>query len=267
MQPWCVDLGSKVTTRGKRRRTVMQAHLLNDLLVIVRIAHHRDRIVVLRGGAQHARATDINVLNSIGKGYIGLGNRLLKLVEVHAHQVDHLDAVLGSLGHVLLRIATRQQTAVHLGVQRLHTAVHHLGESGELLDGRNRHARLLNGLGGTTRGDDFDTKLIHQRAGKFDHARFVGHRDQRARDLYLRTHATPPYEPYAVAPDASTQLGCSTNVAHRANPRTHQLIIWEKWRVYTCAWGMSKRLVNCAPSPRLRLAPLLRQGALPYAHS
>ena len=59
------------------------------------------------------------MLDGVREGDVGVGNGLLELIEIHDHHVDHTDAMLGSLGHMLLGIATGQQTAVDLGVQRL----------------------------------------------------------------------------------------------------------------------------------------------------
>ena len=85
---------------------------------------------------------------------------LLELVKVHAHEVDHLDAVLGGLGHVLGIVATREQAAVHLGMQGLHAAVHHLGKARVLLDGGHRHAGLNQHARRTTCGDDLDAEVL-----------------------------------------------------------------------------------------------------------
>ena len=122
----------------------MAMHLVENHRVIGRIAHHGHRVVVLGGRAQHGRATDIDMLDGVGKGHIGRGNGLLKLVQVNRHEVNHLDIVLAGLSHVLLGVTTAQQGAVHLGVQRLHATIHHLWELGYLIDGGNGNARLRN---------------------------------------------------------------------------------------------------------------------------
>ena len=166
----------------------MQAHLLENGLVVVGVADNGHRIVVLGGRTEHGGTTDIDVLDGIGKGDVGVGNRLLKLVEVHDHHVDELDAVLRGLSHVLLRVAAGEQRAVDLGVKRLHASVHHLRVAREVLDGAHRNARLLDGLRRTARGDNLHPELLDQRTGKINNARLVGHRDQRTRDLTLSSH-------------------------------------------------------------------------------
>ena len=105
--------------------------------------------------------------------------------------------MLSRLLHVLLGIAAGQQRAVNLGVQGLNAAVHHLGITRELLDGGYGNARILDSTSCAARRDDLDAKVIDQRPCEIDDARLIGNRDQRARDLHIRSHAvllsgTPP---------------------------------------------------------------------------
>ena len=58
----------------------------------------------------------------------------LERVQVHAHEVDELDLVLGRGGHVLLVVAQREQAGVELRVQRLDAPAHDLREAREVLD-------------------------------------------------------------------------------------------------------------------------------------
>ena len=59
----------------------------------------------------------------------GLRDRRRERIEVHHHQVDGLDAVLGH--HRVVGAAPAEQAAVDLRVQRLDAAVHDLGEAGD----------------------------------------------------------------------------------------------------------------------------------------
>ena len=92
-------------------------------------------VAFLAARAQHGGTADVDVLDGIREGDLGVGNGLLELVQVDDDQVDQLNAVLSGLLHVLLGIAAGQQRAVNLGVQGLNAAVHHLGIARELLDG------------------------------------------------------------------------------------------------------------------------------------
>ena len=58
----------------------------------------------------------------------GARRRLAERIQVHDHEVDGADAVLGDRLHVLGQVAAREQAAVHRRMQRLHPAVEHLGK-------------------------------------------------------------------------------------------------------------------------------------------
>ena len=66
----------------------------------------------------------------MAEGDAGLGRGLLEGVEVHHHHVDGRNAVRGHGGFVLLVAANVEQSAMHLGMQRLHASVKHLGKAG-----------------------------------------------------------------------------------------------------------------------------------------
>ena len=157
----------------ERGGAAVGAHLLEDGIVAGGVGDHGDRRVVLGGGAQHGRAADVDVLDA-GVEVGAAGDRLLEGVEVHDHHVDHLDAVLVGLGHVLRVVALGQKAAVHHGVQGLDAAVHHLGELRHLVDRGDRHAAFRDGAGGAARRDDLGAELIVQRTREFDDARLVG---------------------------------------------------------------------------------------------
>ncbi len=90
--------------------------LADDTVVIGRIAHYRHVLIVLRRASQHRRAADIDILYGVLHRNVGFGDRLAERIEVHAHHVDELDAVLFQSLQVALVVAARQQTAVHLGM-------------------------------------------------------------------------------------------------------------------------------------------------------
>ena len=192
-----VDLHLQATTGGTRGAATGLAHLGQDGIIVGRVGDDGNARGVLGGRAQHGGATDVDVLDGIRKGDLGVGDGLLELVQVDDDQVDQLNAVLSRLLHVLLGIAAGQQRAMNLGVQGLNAAVHHLGIARELLDGGYGNARVLDGTSRAARRDDLDAKVINQRPCEIDDARLIGNRDQRACDLHIRSHAvllsgTPP---------------------------------------------------------------------------
>ena len=64
----------------------------------------------------------------------GLGDGRGERVEVHADEVDGRDAVLLDRRHVLGEIATGEDAAMHLRMQRLDAAVEHFREAGVIAD-------------------------------------------------------------------------------------------------------------------------------------
>ena len=87
---------------------------------------------------------------------VGVRRGLHERVEVHDDQVDQGDAVLPGGGEVARLGAARQDAAVHLGVQGLHPAVHHLGEAGHLGDADDGQPGVLQGAGGAAGGDEVE---------------------------------------------------------------------------------------------------------------
>ena len=125
--------------------------------------------------AQHGRPADVDVLDRLGLGDAGLGDGGLEGVEVHAHQVDHADAVLVGRRHVRGNVSAGEKASVDARVQRLDAAVHHLGKAGEVVDGAHRYAGVCKRLGGAAGRDDLDAELVDQRAAELDDAGLVGH--------------------------------------------------------------------------------------------
>ena len=100
----------------------------------------RDVRVVLRRGAHHRGAADVDLLDDV----VALGARrdgLDERVQVHHDELERLDAELGELALVVLEAQVGEQSGVHAGVQRLDPPVERLGEAGDRGDIRHRVAR------------------------------------------------------------------------------------------------------------------------------
>jgi hypothetical protein len=180
------------------------------IVVVAGVMRHQHVLVVLRRGAQQARAADVDHLNRLFERAIRAANRLLERVQVHDHHVDRLDALLFELPHVLGVVAVGQNRGVDLGVQRLDPAVEHLREAGDVLDERHGNAGIGQRLGGTPGGDDLDAELVVQRPGKLDNPGLVVDADQCPPNLDGIRH------------DPTRQMKSTVHGASQASPQTKE---------------------------------------------
>ncbi len=120
--------------------------------VVRRVYDDSDPLVVLRSRAQHRGSADVDVLDRFGVRAVRPRRRRLERIKIHREYVDHVDAVLDQ--HGLVDASAREQAAVDVRMQRLHAAIHDLGESGnsgDLDDGNSGRAQRLRR---TARRDD-----------------------------------------------------------------------------------------------------------------
>ncbi len=92
--------------------------------------------MVLGGRPDHGGATDVDVLDALGECRAPAGG-LLKGIEIDHQQIDGRYAVRLRRDRMFLVVPDGKQTSVHLRVQRLQPAVHHLGKAsvlGHVLD-------------------------------------------------------------------------------------------------------------------------------------
>jgi hypothetical protein len=78
------------------------------------------------------------------------GCRFAERIQVHGDQVDGADAVGGDGRHVFGQVATREQSAVHRRVQRLHPPVQHFGEIRQRFDVADRETGGAQGACGAS---------------------------------------------------------------------------------------------------------------------
>src|SRR5690606_23109981 len=125
------NLGSQFQAQAVGGRTVGAVDFGEDATVIGGVDDHRrttDRCALgFCSGAQHGGTADVDVLNGIGKGAAGLGDGFAEGVEVHHQKVNAINAVLFQCLHVFSTVPPCQQTAMNLGVKRLHTPIEDLG--------------------------------------------------------------------------------------------------------------------------------------------
>ena len=171
---------------------VRRLELVEHRAVLGGVRHHRHVGVVLGRAADHAGTADVDVLDRLREGDAGSGDRLLEGIERDRHQVDRADAVPLQRGHVLGHVATGQEAAVHLGVQRLHAPVEHLREAGDLRDVHHRDPGLPQEPGGAAGGDDLRAEG-RQAPRELHHPGLVVHADQRPSESRHHTPlVTPP---------------------------------------------------------------------------
>ena len=174
-----VVVGNAVERRHRQRKAQLVRQLASGFQfgqhggVLRGVGQHADVLPVLGGAAHHGRTTDVDVLDCVFQRTAGLGHGRLEGIEVDHQQVDGVDAVRLQGRHVLGHIATRQQAAVHLGVQGLDAAVQHFGKGGDFGHLGHRQALFGQQLGGAAGGDELDAQRV-QGLGKVDDAGLVG---------------------------------------------------------------------------------------------
>jgi hypothetical protein len=175
----------------KGERTVLRGQLLRKRRVIRRSGHNSDVLEVLCGGADHRRAADVDVLDHLGKLHARPDRRLLEGIEIHHHHVDRLNIVRRDLLAMARVLAPVEDAAVYLRVQRLHSAVQHLREAGQIRNVADIESCLAQRPRSASGGDQFDA-VAGEGAGKFDEARFIRHAQQRAGDAFFTAHRKTP---------------------------------------------------------------------------
>jgi hypothetical protein len=147
--------------------------------VIRRIDHDIDVGEVLGRPPHHRWTADVDVFDQVIERGRGIGRRARERVQVHGDDIDELDAFPGRRRQVGRVVPARQDPTVHLRVQRLHPAVHHLGKAGhgrhagDRQPGRRQRRRRSPGR------HQFEP-AGGQAAGELHHAGLVRHTQQRS---------------------------------------------------------------------------------------
>ena len=96
-------------------------------VVVGSVDDHDDPLVILRGGPQHRRSADVDVLDGLGVRDAGARDRRFERIEVHHEHVDEGDVVLRE--HRVVDAAAAEQAAVYRRMQRFYPTVHDLRET------------------------------------------------------------------------------------------------------------------------------------------
>ena len=153
-----IGLGRELQA-GLVRSLPVSLELFQDGIVVGGVAHDGHVLPVLGGAAHHGRTADVDVLDGLGQGDTLLGDGLLEGIEVHADELDGLDAVLLQGLHVCGNVAAGQDAAVYLRVKGLDTSVADFRETGYFADADGLHTLGFQQFLGTARGDDFPAKV------------------------------------------------------------------------------------------------------------
>ena len=166
-----IGLGGKLQP-GSIRSPALGAKLGKHGVVIGRIAYDGDILPVLGGTSHHGRPADVDVLDGLFEGDTLLSDGLAERIEIHAHEVDGLYALLGKSLHMLREFPASEYPSVHLRMQSLHAAVQDLGESGNLADAYGPDALALKEFLRTTGGNYFPPQ-IYEAPHEGDQARLI----------------------------------------------------------------------------------------------
>ena len=84
--------------------------------VVGRIDDHGNGLVILGRSADHRRTANVDIFDRILKRAVGLGDRLLERIKIHADDIDRINAVCLKRSHVFSNRAACQNAGVNLGV-------------------------------------------------------------------------------------------------------------------------------------------------------
>src|ERR1044072_4759232 len=82
-----------------------RAHLLEDGAVLVWRARNRYEGMILGWAADERRAGDIDLVDRLGDCHSLARDRLCERIQVHHHQLEWHDTLLGDGGHIPLAVA------------------------------------------------------------------------------------------------------------------------------------------------------------------
>src|SRR5262249_12430207 len=125
-----------------------------------------------RGGSNHRRTANINLLNRLGFSDVFADDRLFEWVEIDHNHVDWLNSVFAHGRNMFCLVAQSEQCAVNLRMQSLDPAVHHFRETGYRGNVTDVDAVFAEDRCRASGTDDFDAKLF-EFAREIDDARFV----------------------------------------------------------------------------------------------
>jgi hypothetical protein len=145
--------------------------LIEQGAIVARIHDDGDGGVILRGGAHHGRAADVDIIHRIFVAAVGARHRGGKWIQIDGQQIDGLDVVRAH--HLFIEAAPSQQAAVNLRVQSLDAAAHDFREAGVFGHFLDRDAVAYQEVGRAAGRQQLDAPFA-QLACELDDAGLVG---------------------------------------------------------------------------------------------
>ena len=120
--------------RCRGERPAVLRELREHHVVVRRLDDHADMLPVLRRGAQQRRTADVDVLDRVVERAAVLRDGLAKRVEIDDDEVDGGNRVRCQRRRMLGDVPPRENSGVHLRMERLDAAIEHLGKAGVVAD-------------------------------------------------------------------------------------------------------------------------------------
>ncbi len=204
--------GGQLGALGAGKAAVLRG--LDDIAIGTRVHHNRDGRMVLRSGAHHGWAADIDLLHALVEGCSG-SNGLCEWVQVHHDQLKGLNFELLELLQVIILAGIRQDSRVHARVQSLHAAFEHLWETCQLFHLSHGNSGCSD-LGRCRAGRNDAHPSLVQTGGQFFQSSLVVHTDQCASDVsatvvLVHDCVIQAFRPSIVIPCAATCVSTSTS--------------------------------------------------------
>ena len=157
------------------------ADLLDHAVVVGRIDDHADVAEVLRRGADHRRAADVDHLHDLREADPLHPRGLLERVEVDDDEVDQVGAEGVHVPAVLRVVADGEDAGVDLRMERLDAAVEHLRHARHFGDAAQRDPLVAQQPARAAGGEQLDA-AVDQRAGEVHDPLLVVDGKERAAD-------------------------------------------------------------------------------------
>src|SRR5205814_7589620 len=122
------------------RLAVVIAHGFEHEIVIGRIDHNRDALIIFGRASNHRWPADIDIFDRLCQRHIRFRNGLLEWIEVDHHEIDRLETLLARFLFVLWVAPFVEQATVHPRMQSFHAPFQYFREASEAGYLTHRHA-------------------------------------------------------------------------------------------------------------------------------